>query len=249
MSRIVARMAAPLLAFALAPFAAPAGDASSVPAPALKAGDSWVFDQTLQKGQNGFGQARLDLTIERLDGDTILVGIKRDGAPTAFEDHRLGPDWSQRRIVDGQETVTTRPFNFPMAVGQTWTTDYVDATRRGNQLSAHIHCTYTVTGWEDVTVPAGTFRALKVVAKGVNKGAILVPTTAMTGAAVAGGATAGVTRTQRGGVGELTRRTYAELYYIPQIKIYGKSVEEQYTTDDVLSSRDTKVLVSYKLAP
>ena len=36
-------------------------------------------------------------------------------------------------VVDGQDTVTTRPLTFPMSVGQSWTIDYVDTTRRGAQ--------------------------------------------------------------------------------------------------------------------
>ena len=50
------------------------------------------------------------------------------------------------------------------------TVDWTDPTHRGNMLSAHIHKTCSVTGWEDVAVPAGTFHALKIVCKGVTAG-------------------------------------------------------------------------------
>jgi hypothetical protein len=249
MSRLSTRTVAIMLASMAAPASALADTAAPVPAPTLKVGDGWVYDQTLQKGQNGFAEERLDLAIDRLDGDTVLVGVKGDGAPGAFVDHVMGADWSKRRLVDGQDTVTTRPLTFPMTVGQSWTVDFVDTIRRGAQVSNHVHTTYTVADWEDVTVPAGTFHAVKVVAKGVDKAVLQVPSTAVAGTAVSAGQATGVTHSQRGGVGELTRRTYAEFYYVPQVKTWVKSVEEQYTPDDVMISRESQALVSYKLAP
>jgi hypothetical protein len=179
----------------------------------------------------------------------MLVGLKPDGSPTAYQDHEVGTDWSQRRLVDGQGTVTTRPLTFPMSVGQSWTIDYVDATRRGAQTSNHVHRTYTVVGWEDVTVPAGTFHAIKVVAKGVDKATLQVPNTAIAGAVAGSGGATTVAHTQRGGTGELTRATYGEFYYVPELKNFAKLVEEQYTPDEVRVIRQTQMLVSYKAAP
>ena len=238
-----------LCAFALVASASRLDAADSpVAPPAFKAGDTWVFDQTDEHGQTGFQQRRVDLAIERLDDETMMLGIKLDGAPTAFEDHLVGTDWSQRRVVDGQETTTTRPFSFPMAVGQTWTIDYVDTTRRGPQTSDHVHRTYKVVGWEDVTVPAGTFHALKVEARGVDKGTIEVAASAASAAVAGSGGATTMSHTQRGGAGTLTRATYAEFYYVPALKNYAKSIEEQYDTDNVRVSRETRLLVSFKLA-
>ena len=216
-----------------------------VTGPAFETGDTWVFDQTDQRGASGFGQQRIDLSIERTDADTMLVGVKRDGAPTAFEDHIVGQDWSQRHIVDGQETPTTRPLNFPMRVGQNWTVDFSDATRRGMQTSLHVHRTYKVIGWEDITVPAGTFHAIKIEANGMSDGVIVTPGAVVGGAASSslGGAT--FTRSQRGGTASNSVRDYAMFYYVPTIKNWVKSVEEQYNSEDVLVKRETRVLVSY----
>lgn len=238
-----------LLGISAPAVAAPASPGASVPAPTFKVGDSWVYDETTEKGANGFGQRRLDYVIERLEGDTMLVGIKADGSPTAFQDHEVGTDWSQRRLVDGQDAVTTRPLTFPMSVGQSWSIDYVDSTRRGAQTSNHVHRTYTVVGWEDVTVPAGTFHAIKVIAKGVDKATLQIASTAVAGAVVGSGGATSVAHTQHGGTGELTRATYAEFYYVPELRNLVKSVEEQYTPDEVRVIRQTQALVSYKAAP
>lgn len=228
------------------PFGALAQDAGPVPAPALKVGDAWVFDEVNERGTTGFNQRRLDFLVERLDGETMAIGVKPDGAPTNYEDHIVGADWSQRRMVDGHNMVTTRPFEFPMKIGQKWTVDYVDPLRRGNQLSAHIHRTYTVAGWQDVTVPAGSFHAIKVVADGVDEAQVEVPAMAGTASVAGSGGATSVAHAQRGGVGKVVRGTHAELYYVPSVKYLVRSIEEQYNADNVRVSRMTLNLVSFK---
>jgi len=217
----------------------------AVTGPVFKTGDAWVFDQTSQRGISGFSQQRLDLTVERTDGDTMVVGIKRDGAPTANDDHVVGQDWSQRHVVDGQETPTTRPLSFPMRVGQNWTVDFSDATRRGMQTSLHVHRTYKVMGWEDVTVPAGTFHAMKIEATGMSDGVIITPSAVVGGAAASPLGGSSFTHSQRGETASKSVRDYDLFFYVPAIKNWVKSVEEQYNGDDVLVKRETRVLVSY----
>ena len=234
------------LAAACAP--ALAEDVKAVTAPSFKIGDLWVYDQTMEKGPTGFNQFRVDLAIERLNDTTMMVGIKRDGAPTAYEDHMVGQDWSQRRVVDGEETVTTRPLTFPMSPGQNWTIDFNDTIRRGNQLSVRVHRVYKVVGWQEVVVPAGTFRALKVEANGVDKATVEVPAAAVSGALAQSNGATTIAHTQPGGRNEVVRQIYGEFYYVPEIKATVKSVEEQYTPDNVRVSRETRALVSYKPA-
>ena len=175
----------------------------------------------------------------------MLVGMKRDGAPMAYEDHVLGSDWSIRHVMNGQDAPTAKPFTFPMSVGQTWTVDFTDPTVRGAQTSLHVHRTYKVVGWEDVTVAAGTFRALKVEASGVDQGTIAVPNAVVGSAVNSSGGGATMTRSQRGGTRLLTIRSHDELYYVPSVRNYVKSIEEQYNTDDVLVLRQSRTLVSF----
>ncbi len=226
--------------------AAPAVAADGpVQGPVFSVGDSWVFEQTTEKGAAGFQQVRLNESVERLDASTMVVGVKPDGAPTSPVDQVMGQDWSKRRMVDGEQTVTARPFNFPLQVGKTWSVDFRDDTRRGNQLSLHVRRTYTVVGWKDVTVPAGTFHALKVEARGVDEGMIEVPSVAVAGGAAEPGRGATFSSTRRGGRGKMTRGTYGALYYVPALRNFVESVEEQYNDDDVRISRLTLKLVSW----
>jgi len=217
----------------------------AVPAPSFKVGDSWVYEQSHQQGTQGFNQQRLDIAIQRTGSETVVLGLKPDGVPMPFEEHVVGTDLSQRRIVDGKEEQTVRPLNFPMTVGETWTVDFNDPTRRGQQASAHIHRTYKVIGWSDVVVPAGTFHAIEVESSGVDQAVIDVPNVALGGAAASPEGATAISTSQRGGRRLLTTQFHSEMYYAPEVKNFVKSVEEQYNTDGVLVSRDTRLLDAY----
>jgi hypothetical protein len=227
--------------------AAPTADApASVAAPAFKIGDSWVFDQTTEKGQTGYSSLRADFTVERIDSDTIALGEKRDGAPIGEIVQIIGADWSRRLVVAGKDVVTNRPFAFPMSLGQSWTSDWTDPTRRGNLLSLHAQKTCTPVDWEDVTVPAGAFHALKVVCKGVDEATLEVPAQTMAGAVAGSAGATSIAHAQRGGRAMVTNLTYSEVYYVPAVRNYVKSVDEQYNADNVRLSRIVGVLVSFK---
>jgi len=230
----------------LAPAAAFSDVPAPVPAPALQAGDTWVFDRSHEEGANSFTQGRWDFTVERPGSDMMVVGLKRDGAPTGYQDHMVGADWSQRRIVDGVETVTGRPFRFPLKVGDTWSADYTDPRQHGFQTSAQFHTTYKVVGWEDVTVPAGTFRALKVEANGTADGKIDVPASAVSGTLASTTSGTTMSHVQAAQSRVVHHITYGAFYYVPSIKYYVKRLEEQYNGENVRTTRDIDVLVSFK---
>ncbi|MBV8594396.1 MAG: hypothetical protein JOZ27_08865, partial [Caulobacteraceae bacterium] len=160
MTAIVWRFSA--LVLALSPALAIAADSTSIPAPQMREGDAWVFDRTNERGTSGFSQGRQAMRIERVESDTMVLGVKPEGAPTDFQDQVLGLDWSKRRLIMGKEVVTARPFAFPLSVGKTWTADYEDPTQHGAQVRAFFRVAYKAVGWEDVTTPAGTFHALKI---------------------------------------------------------------------------------------
>jgi hypothetical protein len=132
--RNCARAAVVLLSIAM-PLSALADE--PIAAPALAPGETWVFDRVHEQGANGFSQQRLDLAVERVSDDSMVIGVKPDGAPRAFEDHMMGADWSQSRIFDSRQTVIGRPFVFPLKIGDSWTVDYDDPTHQGVRTFAH----------------------------------------------------------------------------------------------------------------
>ena len=68
------------------------------------------------------------------------------------------------------KTGTTRRVNFswPLEPGKKWAYEYTinSAGNNGDVLTFNYRMAAEVAGWESVTTPAGTFRALKVVHKG-----------------------------------------------------------------------------------
>jgi hypothetical protein len=72
--------------------------------------------------------------------------------------------WAAILSPDGKPILSYDPpfgFDYPLMVGKTWTKSYkltVHASRRVFPFDA----TFKVEAYEDVTVPAGTFKAFKI---------------------------------------------------------------------------------------
>jgi hypothetical protein len=178
----------------------------------------------------------------------MIVAVKVPDAPTARQEQLVGLDWSHRLLVDGEQKTTARPFSFPLKVGTSWTTDWTDPRRQGNQISGHTRSTYKVVGWEDVTVPAGVFHALKVEISASADADVVVPSVAQSTAVGEFGAGAATTRVQQGGRGKLHFTLYTIIYYAPEVKRAVKTVDEQYNSSEVMVLRNTEEMISYKLA-
>jgi len=226
-----------------------AAEPSTMPAPSLKPGDSWVFDRAIERGTSSYTSQRFDFRVEHVGADTMIVGIKLDGSPVDFEDHAMGSDWSQRRMIDGKQTVTGRPFSFPLTVGKSWTSDYVDPTRHGLQTSAEHHETYKVTGWEDVTTPAGVFHALKIESDDKVKGQFMAANGAVAGAVATADGSTIVAHTDRAGPRTVYAEFFSTFYYAPEVKYWVKTVKEDFNSESVRTQKQTDTLVLYKPAP
>ena len=234
-----------LMMLALGP-AARAAEPASIPAPTLKVGDEWVYDSTVERGTSGFQEGRYDVRIEDIRDDGMIVGIKRQGAPTAFQDQQMGLDWSEHRLNEGRPVTGDRPFDFPLTVGKTWETDFDDLTRYGLQTSAHVHKSFKVTGWEDVHTPAGDFHALKIEGHGVLKAQIAAGGGVVGGATVGAGESTSVLHSQLTPAHENYATTYVSVDYAPSVKAFVKSVHETYNGSGVRIRRETRVLESFK---
>jgi hypothetical protein len=237
---------AAVVGLTLLPLSALAADDAA--APTVKAGDTWVFNRVFEQGTTGFNQERRNVSVERVDSDSMLVGMKLDGSPRAPEELKVGLDWAQKRTVDGAEIVTGQAFSFPMTVGKTWTVDYTDPTQRGRQSNTHVKRTYKVLGWEDVTVPAGTFHALKIEDRGTLDARISIPAVAAGAVTANAGGGTTITHVQRAASGDIHETLYGLVYYVPDVKYFVKTLDEHYSTDNVRVSRETEELVSFKAA-
>lgn len=230
----------------LASPAPPALEASqaAVGLPDMRVGDSWIVDQTAEKGTN-FTQQRVELRLERLDSEAMVVGVRPAGSDKPYEDQMFGRDWSHSHVVGGVETVGERPLAFPMRVGSTWSADFPLLHPHPPVVSAHAHIDFKVTGWQTVTVPAGVFRALRIEGHGAVHFHVAASAVAAIGAT--GGVSAGQTARQAAHDTDLIK--YSEIFYAPAAKRWIKGLDETYNEDNVRVARDTNELASFKPGP
>lgn len=103
-----------------------------------------------------------------------------------------------------------------------------------------------MVGWEDETVPAGAFHTLKIEANGTAEGRVATAASVVSGAVANSSGATTISHVERPHAGVVHVITYAAFYYAPEIKYFVKSIDEQYNSDNVRTSRDTWALVSFK---
>ncbi|WP_254058621.1 hypothetical protein [Dyella sp. S184] len=222
--------------------------AETIDAPMVKAGDSWVYKVTVERGPQGWAQHNEDFSVAHADASTIFVSVKQSGSQQAPTEELAGADWSRSRDINGKQQVVSRPFAFPLEVGKKWELKYTEANPNPKHLSETLQTGYTVVGWEDVEVPAGKFKALKIEAEG-NWTAVVAPMNQASAQAVnTTGGSAALVQTNRVTPHTVSGRTYRAFWYVPSVKRLVKSVEESYSSNGIRSERFTYELVSDKVS-
>jgi hypothetical protein len=140
--------------------------AETIDLPIVKPGDSWTYRTTIEKGQSGWVQKYTESTVIRSGSTGILLSIKERGSTQAPKEQLVGTDWSRFRNINGKETVVNQPLQFPLKQGRLWEIEYTEDHPNKEHKAEQFHTTYTVIGWEDVDVPAGHFKAIKVEGEG-----------------------------------------------------------------------------------
>lgn len=222
--------------------------AQDIALPTIKAGDSWTYRITTEKGANGWNQTRDDISVSRVTASAIYFTSKQSGSTQAPLELLAGRDWSRMRDVNGKETLVNRPLAFPLSTGKTWDLLYEERHPNKAHKLEKWDNKFTVIGYENVDVPAGKFKALKIESEGKWM-ADLEPTQTVVQGAQAGqsGATM-ISQVQRVAEATVSGRTYKAFWYVPEIKRWVKSVEEYYGTGGVRNERYTAELESFKLA-
>jgi len=233
-----------LLALSIASLAA----ADTVDRPTIKAGDSWIYRVTSEKGPGTWAQSRDELTVTRVTGTTIFFNIKAAGSSQPPRDLFMGADWSRSRDVNGKETVVNRPLSFPLTVGKSWDLSFTELNPTKTHQSEKREIRLQVVGMEEVEVPAGRFQALKIEGEGHWTAELAPGQTVTQGAQTSDAGTTMVTEVKRNGSGETTGRIYHAYWYAPQAKRWIKAIEEYYSSGGVRSERTTQELESYKFA-
>jgi hypothetical protein len=161
----VLRAAASAAGLVLASAAFAADESVPVPRPDVKVGDSW-------RSRVSIFQTNLPIVFtvdSRVSfvGPNVIVAVEtgRDGRES---DSQFDGDWGIVTLGYVGQTFDPpfRFFKFPLQVGAQYPYATGLAAQRGSPARTRAEGTVKVVGWEDVTVPAGKFRALKLEANG-----------------------------------------------------------------------------------
>lgn len=170
-------MKSALLMAALALFAgaASAADPAVVDKPRVAVGDTWTYKSEIRAG----GRARAlteTFEVSGVTGNRLHVVVLRKfegdaGGEPIEADMVFSEDWNV--MITGNRGArpsaimrpSTAMLKFPMKVGESHPSDYDMETLPDGNLVRHRRAT-KVVGWEDIAVPAGKFRALRIEAEG-----------------------------------------------------------------------------------
>jgi hypothetical protein len=144
--------------------AAQAAGGPAVNAPTFTDGDEFAIRLDTAMATGLQLPTDLDMVVKH-DGNSVVFASKKTANSEAgaftFE---LDPQMCTTVFQYNDETLKYRPcdedMQFPLTVGKTWTVVYGFSTGGGNFVQQT--GTGTVVGIEDVTVPAGTFKAYRV---------------------------------------------------------------------------------------
>jgi hypothetical protein len=223
--------------------------AESIERPLVKEGDKWTYSIQTEELKNnmmaGFTRKH-DVSVVRVGSRNLIVASKPADSNLPPVESTVNLDWSVPRNIGGKELIYAQPYKFPLEVGKTWDHEITEPNPTPAIALLRHTWHHTVIGWEDVTVPAGTFKALKIESEGnwyresnpvaaASRGAIVN---------VPNATTATVTQQQAYTPPPTGGRAYQALWYVPEIKRYVKLVYESYSSHGQVTLRRTEQLES-----
>jgi len=221
--------------------------AQSLDLPPVKAGDTWKYRTTTEKGANGWTQTDDEITVSRVTSTSIYFSSKQSGSTQPARDQIAGLDWSRLRDVNGKETVVNQPLSFPLTAGKSWNVEYTEQHPNKAHKFEQWQNAFKVVGYETVEVPAGRFNAVKIESEGHWTAELEPAQTVVQGAQSAASGTTMVTEVKKTTATPVTGRTYKAIWYVPEVRRWVKSVEEYYGNGGVRNERYTGELASFKL--
>jgi hypothetical protein len=152
----------------LAPVPCVAQSDAPVARPEVKPGDTWTYRRvdlwtnkptaTVETAVT-FANEKVIQTTVRIAGQGLGVEGESDSTQTA--------EWNQVSSSTGSVFYPhTGIFKFPMQVGSSWDAKYEWKNPRQGAAHAIHDRKVRVVGWEEVVVPAGKFRALRIESEG-----------------------------------------------------------------------------------
>ena len=126
---------------------------TKIDAPAWNVGDRWVLGEDVVITVASSDQSSYSLTYTIAGRDSTIIYEKPSLSRLYYmvKDKRINYEGRNKRL-----------FNFPMEIGKSWQDKFVEKpTSLGAQETTYIE-TFTPLGWEDITVAAGKFKAVKL---------------------------------------------------------------------------------------
>ena len=135
--------------------------AEPVSAPAYKAGQQWAYRRVDLWRKEETERFRQELAFEEAGRWMVRWTILNSDDPVrrgSITGELLDP--ASQSFADSRMSGRNEPLRFPLSPGKSWSFEYGFQSQPGRQI--RVTQTATVKGWETVSVPAGSFRALRV---------------------------------------------------------------------------------------
>ena len=138
--------------------------ACAVDAAPLRAGDTWRYQAV--DGYNGLPQGTWRQTVTAAGANELRLELRREdaasGEVSVYAAHGVLTSGRLNPRATGSLEPALQLLPFPLTEGKRWRQD---VTRRDPQLydARDVRLLGRVAGWETVKVPAGEFRAIKII--------------------------------------------------------------------------------------
>lgn len=137
--------------------------------PVLKPGTEWVYKVDNSKRNRPGPAAELKRVIKEVSDKDYTIEISTGGnTRVGAMSLDLNP-FSEGLTSSGRTSSPLPYFAFPLEPGKTWK-GVVDYPSPFGSLMINVNMTTRALDWEEITVPAGKFRALKIEANGRSVG-------------------------------------------------------------------------------
>jgi hypothetical protein len=220
--------------------------AEPISQPTFMTNDTWSYRLTILSGGT-LKESHTTFTVTRVGSDGILVTETTDANPGHVRSTMFGRDWSKRRSINGKETTVLQPLSFPLNVGKAWQVEYTELNPNPQKLRETDVYPFKAVGWEDIAVPAGKFHALKIESEG-RWTADVTPRVLNNAVVARHGTIAAQTTEQRVVQGvRVSGRFYKCFWYVPEVKRWVKSIEENYNSGGDLNQSFSDELESYNV--
>jgi hypothetical protein len=131
--------------------------------PSYRVGDRWTFESL---DLNGNVKSTSEMVVEAVDGDIVSYRsrILESTNPSIAAGQEVTGRFdiaAQAQRGDYLVEGIFRATDFPLSEGKAWAHSYKRRPPNGQGIAEMSHDA-KVTGWEEVVVPAGTFKALRI---------------------------------------------------------------------------------------